>query len=550
MKRIEICENGIHIAFETDGDDIVGLLNLSALPLNERILGERKGCGEFPLTELRISGRAYNGLRFADYRDSLDNQGRLITIVQRDSRLSLEAETVFRFFNGLPAVKIYTRLTNGGAPVDIAAFSGLCLTFAGCPEVYSVHPAAEEVCRECKPGDSGIAMGIMRSRETGGCLAWQADGAGGSFAQADGRYRLRLPEHTEGFTLRTGESVSCEACTIAAGTAAQGFEGVFDTFTRLRRLDPSRKKSLDLRDMPVIFDSETCPPEKLTSLAEAAGKAGCRYFMMNAGSLEAGADFSLSAELAESIKSSKMLPALRLDTGGSADTEAVRKAVSSLPKTNLLYLTGCTSPLPEEMRGVFPGNNNITFFDSLPADPGAPGYLWAAGGGYAFLAAPPEQILVRCDITENAAPGQAAAALIGGMLSRMCICGRLDKLGAEAAALVKESISVYKGLRADIRGGLPFTVPALPAVSEGFTARGVKCPCGTRAYLAVTRESTSAASYELSLPFFSDCEFDAAAVFPSSFSGELSPAPGTLRVTFGKRDTAVLIALDRRGFAP
>ena len=54
----------------------------------------------------------------------------------------------------------------------------------------------------------------------------------------------------------------------------------------------------------------------------------------------------------------------------------------------------------------------------------------------------------------------------------------------------------------------------------------------------------------LSLPFFSDCEFDAAAVFPSSFSGELSPVPGTLRVTFVKRDTAVLIALDRRGFAP
>ena len=481
MRRIEISENGVNIAFGTDGRNRTGLLHLSALPFDERALGGRDDFGAFPLFELQTSENAPEpSFVFADYRDSLDACGRLITIVQKDEALSLTAETVFRFFSGLPAVQVYTRVTNGGAALGAGFLSGFCMTFAACPVMYVVDPASEHVCRPCDTDTHGISMGMLRSRETGACLVWQQDGMkmNGSLVNACGMHRLRLSASPAAGTLESGESITSDVCTLAAAAPENGFDGTFETLTRLRRISPKVRRSHDLRDMPVLFDSGSCPAEDLPRLAEAAGNSGCRYFIVSAD--------SLTAELSEVIRKNKMLPAARLDISG-ADAEAVRSSLSLLPKTNLLYLTGCPSPMPGDIIELLSEGERIIAADAPLACADIPCALWAVEERYAAcarLAVLPEQLLVRCEIHGNGTPEQTAAALNRGMLSRICVCGRIDRLSPESFAVVKERLSVYKGLRADIREGIPLLVPPLPSESAGADAAGIRSQDGTRAYLS------------------------------------------------------------------
>jgi alpha-galactosidase len=67
-----------------------------------------------------------------------------------------------------------------------------------------------------------------------------------------------------------------------------------------------------------------------------------------------------------------------------------------------------------------------------------------------------------------------ALTVINSMLGRIHLSGRLDSMAKSQLELVAQGMKVYKGIRQDLKGALPFWPLGLPAWHDNWIALGMK----------------------------------------------------------------------------
>jgi alpha-galactosidase len=85
---------------------------------------------------------------------------------------------------------------------------------------------------------------------------------------------------------------------------------------------------------------------------------------------------------------------------------------------------------------------------------------------------------------------EIAFALCTAMLGRVHLSGHLDRMSSEQRALVRDAISVYKTIRADIAVAVPFWPLGLPRWTDPWIALGLRAPGAS--YLTVWRRGGNA----------------------------------------------------------
>ena len=274
-------------------------------------------------------------LLFAGRREESTGQGRRLVLMHSDERLQLKVESVYESFDGIPVVRRYSRITNtGAASVGIEFLSSAMLHGLASPQNYEnelrIHVAlnswmAEGQWHSLRPSEMGFVenertswseaqAGSIGSWSTerflptamaenthlgliwfwqiehNGSWYWEVSNVSASNNYADDVYAyLGGPDDLHSATwqqLKPGETF--ETVPVAIGCVHGGFNEAVEALTRYRRVvcEQSRKRN---SQCPVIFnDYMNClwgdPTEqKEMPLIAAAAKAGCEYFVIDAG---------------------------------------------------------------------------------------------------------------------------------------------------------------------------------------------------------------------------------------------------------------------------
>lgn len=325
-------------------------------------------------------------------------------------------------------------------------------------------------------------------------------------------YRL-IQDGTEGRTYRA---------LFAFGTGEDGFNAALAELTRCRRI--MRRKTRDCKNLPVFFDGSGCGADTDPLLLAASG-CGCNFFRFAEG--DGGRTTSY---MAKDIRGCRMTPALRV---GSFAEEGVEELLRETAAGNI-SAENCTDY--EGADALLAKHRDLSLVCGLAGLGAAErGLLLTSDGDTGgSIASAPEQLLVRCEVHETDDPAETAAVMIRGMLARIELCGRLDRLHPKSLAAVKESVGVYKKIRCDIRDGLPMILNGC----DEYPA--IRCADGRRVYIAL--HGNGGERIELPVPGFKDGE--AKCIYPSFFGGSTGFAGGKLTVTFGSRDKAALIMLE------
>ena len=252
-----------------------------------------------------------------------------------DERLQLKVESVYESFDGIPVVRRYSRITNTGtAPLGIEFLSSAMLHGLASPQDYEnelrIHIAlnswmAEGQWHTLRPSEMGfvenertswseaqagsigswstdrfLPMAMAENTKLGLIWFWQIEHNGSWYWEisnvsardnnADDVYvYLGGPDdlHSAAWkNLKPGETY--ETVPVAVGCMRGGFGEAVEALTRYRRVACEKPRSQNLQ-CPVIFnDYMNClwgdPTEaKELPLIAAAAKAGCEYFVIDAG---------------------------------------------------------------------------------------------------------------------------------------------------------------------------------------------------------------------------------------------------------------------------
>ena len=274
-------------------------------------------------------------LLFAGKREQSSATGKRLVCMHTDPVLRLNVESVYESFNGVPVVRRYSRITNNGtAPAGIEFLSSAMLHGLAAPQDYDrelrIHTAvnswmAEGQWHRMRPSEMGfvenertswsqaqagsigswsseryIPMAMAENTRLGLIWFWQIEHNGSWYWEisnvsaknnnADDVYAyLGGPDdlHSAAWkNLKPGETY--ETVPVAIGCVSGGFGDAVAALTRYRRtacVKPSKTNSR----CPVIFnDYMNClwgdPTEaKELPLIAAAAKAGCEYFVIDAG---------------------------------------------------------------------------------------------------------------------------------------------------------------------------------------------------------------------------------------------------------------------------
>ncbi len=283
------------------------------------------------------SGMGQPGARllFEGKREESTSRGNRLVCTHSDSHLSLRLESVYEAFNGLPVVRRYSRVTNeGSSPAGIEFLSSAMLHGLADPQKYDhelrIHLAfnswmAEGQWHTLRPSEMGfvenertswsearagsigswsteryLPMAMAENTSLGvtwfwqiehnGSWYWEISNASGRGNNADDVYAyLGGPDdlHSAAWkNLKPGETY--ETVPVAIGCVRGGFGEAVEALTRYRRA-LSRKDGKDNSRCSVIFnDYMNClwgdPTEaKELPIIAAAAKAGCEYFVIDAG---------------------------------------------------------------------------------------------------------------------------------------------------------------------------------------------------------------------------------------------------------------------------
>jgi len=274
-------------------------------------------------------------LLFAQRREESTRQGKRLICIHTDPALRLTVESVYEAFNGVPVVRRYSRVTNRGkSPVGIEFLSSAMLHGLADPQNYDrelrIHVAlnswmAEGQWHMLRPSEMGfvenertswseaqagsigswsteryLPMAMVENMPLGLTWFWQIEHNGSWYWElsnisardnnADDVYAyLGGPDdlHSAAWkSLKPGETY--ETVPVAVGCVQGGFVEAVGALTRYRRFACEKPRENNSR-CPVIFnDYMNClwgdPTEaKELPLITAAAKAGCEYFVIDAG---------------------------------------------------------------------------------------------------------------------------------------------------------------------------------------------------------------------------------------------------------------------------
>ena len=330
---IRFSSGGLFADWEVDGEGRVALWSLADV---EKKRGENAKW--YPAAEVQGAGFNQNNhhgskhsltspgseLRYEAHALTGNAQGELFALSQVGG--GLRVTTKWQFYEGAKAVRAWTELENIGAePFPLQYVSSFALTGLGCGADgrrgdYAMGVPHSTWCGECQwkfgslhelgydpLNDFSVKRIALSSTGTWACsehlpmgaflqtesaLAWQIETSGSwcwEVSDLGGQLYLRLsgPSYAEnGFLkiLAPGETFESVPCALAWGV---DFEGAIRELTRYRRL--IRRPNADNAHPSVIFnDYMNCldgdpTTQKELPLIEAAAKAGCKYYVIDAG---------------------------------------------------------------------------------------------------------------------------------------------------------------------------------------------------------------------------------------------------------------------------
>ena len=281
------------------------------------------------------AGQPGSRLLFAGKREESTRGGKCLVCIHTDPVLKLTLESVYEAFDGVPVVRRYSRITNHGiSSVGIEFLSSAMLHGLADPQNYDrelrIHVAlnswmAEGQWHTLRPSEMGfvenertswseaqagsigswsteryLPMAMVENLRLGLTWFWQIEHNGSWYWElsnvsardnnADDVYAyLGGPDdlHSAAWKgLKPGETY--ETVPAAVGCVHGGFADAVEALTRYRRAACEKPRSSNSR-CPVIFnDYMNClwgdPTEaKELPLIAAAAKAGCEYFVIDAG---------------------------------------------------------------------------------------------------------------------------------------------------------------------------------------------------------------------------------------------------------------------------
>jgi alpha-galactosidase len=283
------------------------------------------------------SGMGQPGARllFAGRQEESTRGGKRLVCKHTDPTMNLSVESVYEAFDGILVVRRYSRVTNLGiSPVGIEFLSSAMLHGLAAPQGYDrelrIHVAlnswmAEGQWHNLRPSEMGFVenertswsearAGSIGSWSTGrylpmamaentklgltwfwqiehnGSWYWEISNVSATSNNADDVYAyLGGPDdlHSAAWKgLKPGQSY--ETVPVAVGCVHGGFGDAVEALTRYRRVACEKQRNNKVR-CPVIFnDYMNClwgdPTEaKELPMIAAAAKAGCEYFVIDAG---------------------------------------------------------------------------------------------------------------------------------------------------------------------------------------------------------------------------------------------------------------------------
>jgi hypothetical protein len=140
---------------------------------------------------------------------------------------------------------------------------------------------------------------------------------------------------------------------------------------------------------------------------------------------------------------------------------------------------------------------------------------------------------------------EAAFTLATGVLGRLYLAGRIDLMDDARRALVREAVTVHKGLRSEIAASVPFWPLGLANRTGPWVAQGLRAPGAD--YLTLWRLPDAPAAVDLPVPHLRGQDVTASPVFPvvsPEWALEWHAERGVLRATHsGETPSAVVIRL-------
>ncbi|WP_031525981.1 glycoside hydrolase family 36 protein [Streptomyces sp. NRRL F-5123] len=161
-------------------------------------------------------------------------------------------------------------------------------------------------------------------------------------------------------------------------------------------------------------------------------------------------------------------------------------------------------------------------------------------------AVPPEQSAVWAYPQPEFTDDEIAFTLAGALLGRVHLSGRLDRMTPDQLSLVRQALTVYKDLRADLPRALPFWPLGLPGWTDPWLAQGMRVPGGPT-YLLVWHREGDRAAMSLPVPHLADRPGVRVQVLhpgPSAGEAAWAAAEGVVEVRLPRTPTALLLRLD------
>ncbi|MEU4739800.1 glycoside hydrolase family 36 protein [Actinosynnema sp. NPDC023658] len=141
---------------------------------------------------------------------------------------------------------------------------------------------------------------------------------------------------------------------------------------------------------------------------------------------------------------------------------------------------------------------------------------------------------------------QAAFTLATGVLGRLYLAGRVDLMDPARRALVREAVTVHKGLAAEISASVPFWPFGLTDRTGPWVAQGLRTEAA--GYVTVWRLPDASSAVDLPVPHLRGRDVAVAPVFPvqsPSWAFEWDAARGVLRAHHdGPAPAAVVLRLE------
>lgn len=306
-------------------------------------------------------------MEFEELEESRNAQGRLVKILQKDPITGVEVETSIQFYDGLSVARFVNTVTNRGAEEQtleyISSFSYLGLEKEGLAspdrkmrlhiphngwqkealwQTYTFEDlglpqnqphVTNRTSRTIEVTNTGnwstkdyLPMAFVENNDADTGLFFQIEQNGSwhwEIGMQLNHFFLNVSGPTEiqshwSKNLKPGDAFT--SVPVCAGVSSADFSEAMDELTRYRRR--IRRKNADDEKLPVIFnDYMNClfgdpTTEKEMPLIEAAAKAGCEYYVIDAGWYADGAWWDGVGEWQESRK--------RFPNGIREVTDAIR----------------------------------------------------------------------------------------------------------------------------------------------------------------------------------------------------------------------------------